>query len=316
MKKLAVLVSAAAIVATPVLAADIVIGVPNWPSATATANILKVAIEDNLGLEVELQNGTNPIIFEAMDQRSMDAHPEVWLPNQQNLYDTYVEEKGTVAVNESGVPAFQGMCVPKYVADNNHITSIEDLTDPAKAAIFDTDGDGKGEIWIGVPGWAATPVEKVRAKSYGYDQTMELTEFDETLAYANLDNAIRANKPWVGVCYTPHYVFAQHELVRLKEPAYESSKWIIVQPTDDPDWLAKSSAPVAWPPISLHLAYRKALDTEKPEVANLFKHLKLTTDEVNAMSNALIIDKVEPETYAKKWVEEHQAEIIGWIAGQ
>jgi ABC-type proline/glycine betaine transport system substrate-binding protein len=69
----------------PAFAADIVIGVPNWPSVAATANVLKVVIEDNLGLEVELQNGTNPIVFEAMDKGSMHAHPEVWMPNQQNL---------------------------------------------------------------------------------------------------------------------------------------------------------------------------------------------------------------------------------------
>ena len=39
-------------------AADVVIGVPNWPSVLATAHVLKVAMEENLGLEVELQNGT------------------------------------------------------------------------------------------------------------------------------------------------------------------------------------------------------------------------------------------------------------------
>ena len=63
--------------AGPVLAADVVIGVPNWPSVNATAHILKVAIEQNLGLEVELQNGTNPIVFEAMDSGAMHVHPEV-----------------------------------------------------------------------------------------------------------------------------------------------------------------------------------------------------------------------------------------------
>lgn len=65
--------------AAPAMAADIVIGVPNWPSVNATAHILKVAIEQNLGLEVELQNGTNPIVFEAMDSGAMHVHPEVWL---------------------------------------------------------------------------------------------------------------------------------------------------------------------------------------------------------------------------------------------
>jgi len=52
-------------------AADIVIGVPNWPSVNVTANVLKVVLEDNFGLDVELQNGTNPVVFEAMDGGSM-----------------------------------------------------------------------------------------------------------------------------------------------------------------------------------------------------------------------------------------------------
>ena len=52
---------------TAAQAADVVIGVPNWPSVLATAHVLKVAMEENLGLEVELQNGTNPVVFEAMD---------------------------------------------------------------------------------------------------------------------------------------------------------------------------------------------------------------------------------------------------------
>ena len=58
-----------------VQAADIVIGVPNWPSVNATAHVLKVIIEDNYGMDVELQNGTNPIVFEAMDSGSMHVHP-------------------------------------------------------------------------------------------------------------------------------------------------------------------------------------------------------------------------------------------------
>ena len=56
-------------------AEDIVLGVPNWAAANATSNILKIVIEENFGLEVGLQNGTNSIIFEAMDAGSMHLHP-------------------------------------------------------------------------------------------------------------------------------------------------------------------------------------------------------------------------------------------------
>ena len=58
-------------------AADVVIGAPNWPSVAATASILKVVLEDNFGLEVELQNGTNPVIFTVMDSGSIHVHLEV-----------------------------------------------------------------------------------------------------------------------------------------------------------------------------------------------------------------------------------------------
>lgn len=315
MNKLATLLGGASVaIAGPALAADIVIGVPNWPSVNATAHILKVAIEQNLGLEVELQNGTNPIVFEAMDSGAMHVHPEVWMPNQQNLHDTYVTDKGTVAFNPNGVEAFQGMCVDKATADANDIRSIDDLTNPDIAALFDSNGDGQGELWIGAPGWASTNVEKIRAKSYGYDQVFELTEIDETVAYANLDNAIKAGDAWVGFCYTPHYVFELHELQVLEEPAYDAAKWNVLQPTDDPDWLEKSEAGVAWDLAYLHLHYAKSLEEEYPEVARMLSNMKLDTDTVSAMTYALVIDGKEPAAYAEEWVGANEDAVLGWMS--
>lgn len=296
------------------LAADIVIGVPNWPSVSATANIMKVAIEENLGLEVELQNGTNPIVFEAMDSGSMHVHPEVWLPNQSNLHDTYVKDKKTVVMNQNGVEAFQGMCVDKGTADKHGITSIDDLTNPDIASLFDTNGDGRGEVWIGAPGWASTNVEKIRAKSYGYDQTFELTEFDETIAYGNLANAINAGKPWVGFCYTPHYVFVLHDMQVLSEPKYDSAKWNVTQPTDSADWLEISSAPVAWDSAYLHIHYSKSLEDSHPSVANLLANIKFDTDTVSAMTYALVVDKKDPLAYAKDWVSQNEDAVLGWLS--
>lgn len=299
--------------ATSTFAADIVIAEPNWPSGSATAHIMKIVVENNLGYKVELQNGTNPVFFEGMDRGSIDAIPELNLPNQQHLYDTYVTEKGTVAVDPNVVPMFQGMCVPKYVADELGVKSIVDLTDPDKAALFDSDGGGQGEIWIGAPGWASIPIEKIRAHSYGYDKTMKLTEIDETLAYAKLDAALKAHKPWVGFCYSPHYAMRLYDLVALKEPAYDASKWHIVQAKDDPNWLETSSAPTGWAPTTIQVAYRKALDTEKPDVAHLFHSIALTSDEVSEMAYAIAVDKEDPDAFAKKWVADHKDKVLGWL---
>lgn len=294
-------------------AADVVIGVPNWPSVAATASILKAVIEDNFGLEVELQNATNPVVFEAMDSGSMHIHPEVWLPNQSNLNNTFVNEKKTVVQAPQGVPAFQGMCVTKGTAERTGIKKISDLSDPDMAKNFDTDGDGKGEVWIGASGWASTNVEKVRAKSYGYDETMNLMEMDESVAMAGVDNAVAKKMDSVFFCYTPHHLFALHELVILEEPAYDASKWKMVQPTDDPNWLEVSDTPVAWDLAYLHVHFAASLKKDHPEVADMLMKINLTTDQVSAMTFALVVDKKDAEEYAQEWVKANEKTVDSWL---
>ncbi len=295
-------------------AADVIIGVPNWPSVAATADILKRVIEDNLGLEVELQSSTNPIIFEAMDQGKMHVHPEVWLPNQQNLHDKYVVDNKTVIKNSYGVPASPGeMCVTDTTAERTGIVNIQELSDPDMAKNFDTDGDGKGNIWIGAPGWASTNVEKIRAKSYGYDETMNLDVMDETLALANVDAAVAANTNIVFMCYTPHHMFSLYNLVILKEPAHDPEKWVVFHPTDDPDWLEKSSAAMAWDKAYLHIMYSTTLAEEQPEVADLLSKVELTPDQLAAMTLAVVVEKVSTPDYAERFVTENSDMIDSWL---
>ena len=306
-------IGAALTFGSAVQAADVVIGVPNWPSVLATAHVLKGALEDNLGLEVELQNGTNPVVFEAMDTGAMHVHPEVWLPNQVNLNSKYVNDKGTVRQNPNGVAGDQAMCVTKATAERTGIENLSDLTDPDMAKHFDTDDDGKGEIWIGASGWASTNIEKIRAKSYGYAETMHLKEMDESLALAEVDNAVAQDKDIVFFCYTPHHMFALHELVILKEPAYEDDKWTVIQPTDDPEWLEKSDAAVAWNTAYLHIHYAASLEESQPEAAKMLSQVKLDTDTVSAMTFALVVDKMDPAEFAKKWLAENADTVDSWL---
>lgn len=294
-------------------AQDVVIGVPNWASVRGTANILKVALEDNLGLEVALQNGTNPIIFEAMDSGAMHVHPEVWLPNQQNLYDSFVADKGTVVMNPNAVLSENQFCVTRETQERTGISALSDLTDPSMAAHFDTDGDGLGEMWIGGPGWASSNIEKIRAKTYGYAETMQLVEMDEALALAQVDNAVAQGENIVFYCYTPHHMFSLHDLVRLDEPAYDAAEWDIKQPTDDPNWLENSKAGTAWDTAELHIFYAAALAETYPMAAEMLSKVKLTTEQVNQMVFALSVEGQTPEDYARAWVAQNGDLVDSWF---
>ncbi len=296
-----------------VLASDVVIGVPNWPSVRVTAHVLKVVMEENFGLEVELQNGTNPVVFEAMDTGSMHVHPEVWLPNQTNLHNKFVKDRKTVSINPNGVAGDQAMCVTAGTAERTGISELSELTNPDMASNFDTDGDGKGEIWIGASGWASTNVEKIRAKSYGYAETMNLKEMDETLALAEVDTAVAQDKNIVFFCYTPHHMFALHDLVILKEPAYDATKWNVKQPTDGADWLEVSEAPTAWDTAYLHIHYASALNDTNPDAAKMLSKVKLNTDIVSSMTYALVVEQQDPADFATNWVMENSDLVDAWL---
>ena len=82
---------------------------------------------------------------------------------------------------------------------------------------------------------------------------------------------------------------------------------------DDPAWLEKSEAGMAWDTAYLHLHYAKALEDSHPEVATLFKNMKLDTDIVSAMTYALVIDKADPEEYANQWVSENEDRVLSWL---
>lgn len=294
----------------PSMAANVVVGVPNWPSVQVTANLIKFIAEKNLGVKVEIQNGTNPVIFEAMDKGSMQIHPEVWLPNQQPLVDKY---KSKIVMNGHPTSAVQGICVNKAALDAG-IKDITDLTDPAKAKLLDRDGKGKGEIYIGATGWASTPVERAKARGYGYDQVLTLVELDEGVAYAQLDTAIASKKPWAGFCYKPHHLFTVHpEMTFLTEPAYDAAKWVVVTPDADPNWLTKSHVAMAWPPALIQPVFASGLEQSSPQVASLMRNMDITADDLGAFSYAVVIQSKDAATVAKDWAEAHRDRVTAWL---
>ena len=108
-------------------------------------------------------------------------------------------------------------------------------------------------------------------------------------------------------------MFALHELVILKEPAYDEAKWNVIQPTDDPQWLENSSAPVAWNTAKLKIHYATSLESSHPEAAKLLSQVALDTDVVSKMTFALVVEKQDPADFAKNWVAENGSVVDSWL---
>lgn len=301
----------AAFMAHPAAAADLTIGIPGWPSAAATAHVLGEVIEEELGLTVAYEKGDVDDLFAMLERGEVDIFPEIWLPNHRNYVRDLAESKRVMSMISRGVPAQQGICATRYTAETLGLRSVDDLMKPEVVAALDSSKDGRGEMWIGAPDWSSTKVEKVRAKSYGYAETMQLLESDERTAMAALDVAVAVERPFVFYCYEPHHMFILHDIVILNEPGYDPTKWNIVE-DDDPDWLEKSEAGSAWGLSFIHIGYANRLKTEHPKVVDLLEEVDLEADAISEMTYALTVERKEPKRFAREWIMANDDRVRAW----
>ncbi len=298
------------------MAEKVVLPDPNYASGRATAFLVKSVIEHAMGLEVDTVTTTAvPVIWEAMARGNgeIDVWTETWLPNQAGLAEKYIDQDHTVTKSEKYFDAVQGECVPRYIAEKYNIHSVYDLANPEIAKIFDRNGDGKGEIWIGPQGWQSTNTETIRARDYGYGEFFELQSTDEAVATAELDAAVKDQKPWVGYCYGPHQNFVLYDLVLLEEPPYDAANFTMVQPDQDPDWQAKSKVATAYAPTRVYISWSSSLAERNPALVHLLQNIQISADDVNNWALAIIKGE-EPAEAVKPWIEQHADDIAAWAA--
>ena len=180
------------------LAADLLIAMPNWPSGQAAANIIKYGIKEKLNLDADVREMGSMTAFAGMDTGEVDVYPEVWLPNLDSLVKKYVDGRKTVGLSPKGVSATQGSCVTRETADKYGVRDISDLADPKKAAVFDTDGDGKGEMWIGALGGVDSakilPISSSKIDSKTYQVELDAGG-KKTSCLVDTDGAVKSVEP-------------------------------------------------------------------------------------------------------------------------
>ncbi len=290
----------------------IAIGVPAWPSAQVTANIIAMTLENRFDVTPELVDRGTLTILNQVGQDTMQIHPEVWLPNLETAMSRLESMDAAVNLSPIGVDASQNICATRDTVDQTGLKAVSDLTNPEIAAKFDSDGDGKGEMWIGAPSWSSTLIEKIRAHSYGYDQTMTLLEMPEEVAMAAVDAASSLGKPIVFYCYAPHHVFKLHDIVTLEEPPYDPAQWKIVDSNQDSDWIAHSNAGTAWDRSHFHVGYSASVK-DNPQIAGFLDRIAFTPDDIVDMSYAVEVERQPPADVARKWMEANPDRVGEWI---
>ncbi len=310
------LAAAISALAMPAMAAEEVkIGVPSWTGAQAIANLLGAVVEMRIGGTVEYVPGNNATIFQAMDQGKgdIDVHPDVWLPNQESFTKKYVDEAGTVTLSSNPYEGNQGFCVSKDFASANNITDIADLGRPDVAALMDSDGNGKGEMWIGAPGWASANVNEVKTRDYGLLDFIEPVRAEESVKTARIKDSIAKGEGYAFYCYKPHAVWYMFDVEMLSEPAYDPAKYVMVQPSDSADWYEESMVASKDALKNVQIAWSNSLADRSPAIAEFFANFELTADDVSGFAYEISGKGRDPAEVAREWVEANPERVDAWL---
>lgn len=286
-----------------------------YPAAQAKLHLVKMLLEERLGLEVIAKPGDNAQFYAGMDRGKgdYDLTVTVWLPNQKNFKAEYVDKKKTVIYSDISYPATSGFCVPKHFSEEHNVTSIFDLARPEVAALLDSDGNGKGEIWIGKPGWASTNENHIKVRDYGLLTFNEAVKADAAVNFAALADAIKKKEGRAFYCWRPNQVWIQYDVVQLEEPPHDPSCHNQVNATEDSEWFEKSKITCASAPKKVTIGWAKALEERLPVVTNFLANIEIDTDTVSAWAYEIAGKKRNSAEVVREWAEQNQERIDKWF---
>jgi len=284
----------------------------SWTGAKAIGHVLSTVINGPLGSEAEIIDGLSEqaVIATGMDKGdgSVDVYTDMWMPNQQAIWDKYIDEANSVAHNNP-YAGTQGMYVPSYMSDK--VSSFDDLKKPEIAAMFDKDGNGKGEYWAGDAGWKSTKMWQVKFKSYELSELWEPEIVPQATFLAQLKGAIAAEDPILFYYWTPEWIHAAYELSTLSEaPRTEGCEDVKL---DQEDWLEVSTFNCENKDADIYISYSKSLETRNPAAAKMLSQVQLDPSTINDWILAIGRDGEDPADVAEAWVEENMDIVNGWI---
>lgn len=309
---LIVLLLGALLLAVPSAAAEprknVVIGKLNWSGAIIISHVMKYVLEEKLSVPTVLREATVPVLWQAMEEGTMDVYPDLWMPNQQEAFDKYVTERGTVAARLSYEDAPQGIYMRADFAEEHGIRSVFDLR--GKETLFDMNGNGVGEMWVGPYNWDAAEINRIKIRDYGL--AFEPMQFEQWLFLSVLKGAMDNRKPLVFYYWEPEWPFAVYDLARLEEPAYDPDKWRRVRGE-----MEKSRIRCAYPPAEIYVGVSTALAQRLPGAFAFFMNWSIPIDVVSGWV-ADIEDvpgnpKKSPRSVAETWVESHPETLRRWL---
>jgi len=271
---------------------------------------MKYVLEKKLDVPVKITQLSGSVTWVGMDKGDVDVFSDIWETAEIEGIEKFTKEKKTCEVVLSYANAPQGWYIPKYVAEEHGIRTIEDLK--GKEKLFDIDSDGQGDLWGGPTSWKVNEITSIKIRDYGLD--FKNLGVEQWAWLATLKAAILKKKPVIFYYWEPEWLFTEYDLVKIQEPAFEEAKYKFVQKHPE-----QSKITCELQPTDVWVGISKKMEKRLPKAYQFFKNWSIPIEEVNQLI-ALVTDlddkpKLSGPDAAKKWVEDNPDIVNTWLKG-
>ena len=168
-------------------------------------------------------------LFERMKRGEVHVLSEIWLPNQEEVWEPALAEGSVLSLGQSlGTDWQSAFVIPAYLQEQYPgLDSVEDLKNPRYKALFSSDSSsGKARLVSCVIGWACETVNAAQIEGYGLSEHVEIVNPGDGAALnASLYYAYERREPWLGYQWGTNDPALQLDLVRLEERPYSDQCW-------------------------------------------------------------------------------------------
>ncbi|WP_067969594.1 ABC transporter substrate-binding protein [Nocardiopsis trehalosi] len=298
----AALVSSCAVRTTSVLRdpATVRIALNGWVGYEASANVLKVLLERELGYQVQLVRIDEQPSWQAMDQGAVDVVVENW--GHEDLMELYGPEgNGTVVDGgPTGNTGTLGWYVPAYLVEEYPgIDTWQGVKEHAEVFATPETGGDTGQFLGGDPAFVTQ--DQGMIDHFGMDLEIVYAG-SEAAQITEIRRRYEAGEPVLFYFYEPQWLFEELDLVHVEFPAY----------TDGCD-ADLSDVACDYPAYDLNKVFRAGFAEEGGAAYRLLDAWTWSNDDQNAVARMIADEGMDPEDAAARWIEENPGTWRPWL---
>ena len=292
--------------------APIKFGALTWESGQFISGVLKYIAEDGYDCTIEEVPGAGPALETALSQNDIQVIGEQWVGRSPIMEQAIAKNKVAVIGDTLNGGATQGWYVPKYVLDENlGLRSYQDL--PKYAELFkDPEEPSKSRFMNCPSGWTCEVFNTRLLKNTGLDSIFNNAHPGTGAALdAEIASAFEQHKPLLFYYWQPTGLMAKYDFAPLAFPDHDDACWQDLLLAD-----GTANCVSGFPVSPLGIAVSTPFIESNPELADVFKKVQFSSDELNGAILEMSESKRSGDEQALTFLRENPSVWQAWLSDE